>query len=152
MSDPIRFTVPIEPRGKGRPRASVRGGRVHTYTDQKTRDYESAVASAAQAQASGRFLMGPVAVFIRAIFSRPKRLEFVSKRTGEARYPRGLLWAPEARVDADNVAKAVLDGCKALWRDDRQVVRLTVEKKYCELQGLGRLEVVIEEVEANGLD
>jgi len=38
-------------------------------------------------------------------------------------YKRGL------RLDADNVAKAALDALTGLvWRDDRQVTRLTVEK------------------------
>jgi len=37
--------------------------------------------------------------------------------------------APNARIDVDNVAKACLDALTGVvWRDDRQVVRLAVEK------------------------
>ena len=37
--------------------------------------------------------------------------------------------APNARIDVDNVAKACLDALTGvIWRDDRQVVRLAVEK------------------------
>lgn len=36
---------------------------------------------------------------------------------------------PHARIDVDNVAKACLDALTGvIWRDDRQVVRLLVEK------------------------
>lgn len=40
---------------------------------------------------------------------------------------------PRRRVDADNVAKACLDALTGiLWRDDSQVMRLTVEKLAAE--------------------
>ena len=39
----IKFTIPGEPRGKGRPRFSNRGGYVRTYTDEKTASYENLV-------------------------------------------------------------------------------------------------------------
>jgi hypothetical protein len=36
---------------------------------------------------------------------------------------------PNDRIDADNIAKACLDALTGLlWRDDRQVVRLSIEK------------------------
>ena len=38
---------------------------------------------------------------------------------------------PNDRIDADNIAKACLDALTGLlWRDDRQVVRLSVEKLF----------------------
>ena len=41
---------------------------------------------------------------------------------------------PNDRVDADNIAKACLDALTGLiWRDDRQVVRLQIEKLASEV-------------------
>ena len=38
---------------------------------------------------------------------------------------------PNDRIDADNIAKACLDALTGLlWRDDRQVVRLSIEKLF----------------------
>jgi Holliday junction resolvase RusA-like endonuclease len=40
---------------------------------------------------------------------------------------------PPSKPDADNYAKLVLDALNGvLWRDDSQVVRLFVEKAYCD--------------------
>ena len=49
------------------------------------------------------------------------------------------------RLDADNVAKAALDALTGLvWRDDRQVTRLTVEKLA---DGPARIVLMAEPVE-----
>lgn len=40
-------------------------------------------------------------------------------------------WGRTDRIDADNIAKACLDALTGLlWRDDRQVVRLSIEKLF----------------------
>ena len=44
MTVAIYFVVPGQPIGKGRPRASTRGGFVRMYTDAKTVTYENAIA------------------------------------------------------------------------------------------------------------
>lgn len=128
------FTVPAAPRGKGRPRVT-RGGR-HSYTPDATAAFESVVALAA-AGAMGSRWEGPVFVTIWAVFPRPKRL----RRKAD---PAGLVKHP-VKPDADNVAKAVLDGLAA-WFDDAQVTDLTVRKRYAELDGAPRVEVEVTEV------
>lgn len=56
-------------------------------------------------------------------FSRPHFGPFEVKIWLAERGERGR------QLDVDNVAKACLDGLNgAVWRDDRQVVRLTIEK------------------------
>lgn len=131
----IRFTVPGAPRGKGRPRATIRGGRVATYTDAKTASYEALVALAARDAYRGPPLEGPVEVTVLVVLPRPARL----RRRCD---PTGLIPAP-ARPDVDNVVKAVLDGAAALWRDDGQVVDLHASKRYAEADGQPRVEVVV---------
>ena len=43
MSEPLVFSMSGNPRGKGRPRATVRGGFARVYTDKKTREYATSV-------------------------------------------------------------------------------------------------------------
>ena len=43
----VSFTVPGEPIGKGRPRATTRAGHAALYTPKKTANYESLIAHAA---------------------------------------------------------------------------------------------------------
>jgi Holliday junction resolvase RusA-like endonuclease len=70
-------------------------------------------------------LTGPVSVFIDASWAVPK--SYSKKEREDAlrgqKYPA---------ADNDNVAKAVLDAMTqaGVWKDDRQVVTLTVRKGY----------------------
>lgn len=76
----------------------------------------------------------PVEVRINAFFKRPEALCRVSKRTGEllGGHSKGPIWM-HTRPDVDNVAKAVIDGMQAWWRDDSLVVRLVATKQYVAL-------------------
>ena len=47
MTASVYFVVTGKPVGKGRPRASTRGGFVRMYTDAKTLGYEAAIADEA---------------------------------------------------------------------------------------------------------
>ncbi|MFG1411443.1 RusA family crossover junction endodeoxyribonuclease [Xanthobacter sp. VTT E-85241] len=74
---------------------------------------------------------GAVSVFIHCDVSVPK--SYTKKERQDAL--EGLAWPVG---DVDNLAKSVLDamtqaGC---WRDDRQVVRLSVAKGYAELDSV----------------
>ena len=108
---PVSFVVPGKPIPKGRPRASVRGDRVHMRTPPRTVAYEDAVAWAARHAAFGKALdmvegtgtARPLAVSIVAVLARVGRLD---KRGLTA----GRVWAHGSTADADNIAKAVLDG------------------------------------------
>jgi Holliday junction resolvase RusA-like endonuclease len=122
----LTFEVPGEPRGKGRPRATVRGGYAHVYTDAKTRSEEGAIRWIANAAMNAeppyeKAVVLEVWAFrlIPTAFSRMKR---------EAAESGNL--APISKPDADNYLKMVdaLNGI--VWRDDSQVVTAIVHKRY----------------------
>lgn len=133
----LKFTVPGEVRGKGRPRIGRVGPHARMFTDDKTAAYENLVRMAAREALAGMPpLEGPLdlvmvaSIVPAASASKKKRAAMLS---GEA--------PPTKKPDLDNVLKAVLDGCNTVaFKDDAQVVGFTCEKVYAETPGL---EVVI---------
>lgn len=142
----VTFSVPGKPVAKGRARVSVRGGHPRLYTPEKTQRYEDAVRIAAAVAMGDRMpLDEPVAlsvtayVQIPASLSKRKRLEAIEGRV-----------VPGTRPDADNYAKAALDGCNAiLFRDDALVTDLIVRKRYAENP---RLVVTMETIRDDDID
>jgi len=122
----LRFLMSGDPRGKGRPRATVRGGFASVFTDPKTRAYEARVAEVARAVMAGREpLRGALTVALRFRIPIPVSM---SKRL------RAAVLAGEAdhfgRVDFDNAAKAVCDGFNGIvWHDDVQITRSVIFKQ-----------------------
>ncbi len=133
------FEVPGNPRGKGRPRTRVVGGGgkafAHVYTDAKTAAYENLVALAAK-QAGVTALEGAVEVKIDLYFARPKRLL-------REKDPGGVL-PHMSKPDADNVAKAILDGLAAFIRDEA-VTYLRITKWYVAKGGEAKAVVTLRE-------
>ena len=133
MTEPLSFSMSGAPRGKGRPRATVRGGHAATYTDPKTRAYEASIAAIARQAMKGRPpLEGALSVSLRFRMALPKSM---SKRE------RAAILAGErpyvGRTDTDNMAKAILDGCNAIvWLDDVQITRLFAVKEAAEAPGV----------------
>lgn len=123
----IIVTVPGAPVAKGRPRITARGGFARAYTPPKTVRYEDLVRIAAYDRMNGASpVLGQVAVSITAYVQPPKSMR---KRDRELA-AEGLLH-PITRPDADNYAKAALDGCNGiLFKDDSQVTDLIVRKRY----------------------
>lgn len=129
----MRFTVPGTPVAKGRLRFIRSTGR--TYTPAATVGFEGLVAHEAS-RVTSTLLEGPLSVDILAVMPRPKRLL-------RRKDPDGLIWCT-SRPDADNVAKAVTDALNGIaYRDDAQVVDLTVRTVYAERDGQARTEVAI---------
>lgn len=130
----LQFTVPGEPRGKGRPRF----GNGRTYTDAKTVAYERLIAGQAAAAMPCPATELPVYVRVDIYKGVPKSWPmWRRKRALEALEIPG-------KPDLDNVAKAVLDALNGVaYADDTQVVRLVVQKAYS-LDP--RLEVTVQEV------
>lgn len=128
----MRMFIPIKPIGKGRPRFTRTG---HAYTPEKTREYERMVRDAYV----GESFSGKIEVSITAYFEPPKSL---SRKKREA-----LVGQPyDKKPDIDNMAKAVLDALNGkAFTDDKNIVRLTVEKYYGESDSLY---VEIEEIKA----
>jgi len=98
----IEFTVEGNPLPKQSYRAKNGGG----YTDPRIKAWQDTVAwKAMEAMQHHNILTGDVEA--QLIFYRGN----------------------EIRVDLDNLSKAVLDGCNGIvWEDDRQIVKLTLEK------------------------
>ena len=66
----VEFTVPGIPVGKGRPRFMKNG---HTYTPQRTRDYEDKVVQCWKCQSGKGFAAGvPLRATVTAFFTVPK--------------------------------------------------------------------------------
>jgi Holliday junction resolvase RusA-like endonuclease len=123
----IQFIVPGQPQGKGRPRIGKVGQHARMFTPAKTVAYEGLIAHAAHTAMAGRPLIdGPVECELRIDCQVPASWSAKKQRqalVGEIR--------PTTKPDADNVVKAVFDGCNGvLWRDDVQVVGLRVTKRY----------------------
>ena len=123
----VGFTVPGQPQGKGRPKIVKIGGFSRMATPGKTVAYEGLIAHAAQLALAGRpMLAGPVAMTLALDCQVPASWSQKKQREALAGLHR-----PTTKPDADNVLKAVCDGCNGvLWRDDVQVVELRLVKRY----------------------
>ena len=112
----LSFVVPGPPVPKGRPRF----GNGVVRTPAKTKAYEKTVATYAL-QARCRVAGWPL----------------------DKRYSVNVVFVRiDGRADVDNVVKASIDACNhVLWVDDRQVWRLSAERRE---DGPDRLEVTVE--------
>lgn len=139
----VHFTVPGEPQGKSRPRV-VRGkdGRTHSYTPEKTAQYEALIRREYRRQGGVRFPDGAVlSVRLVAWYAVPKS---ASKQRRAAMLAGELL--PTKKPDLDNIAKAICDALNGIaYHDDAQIVELYAEKRWDEIP---RVDVEIREVGA----
>lgn len=131
------FEVPGEPKGKGRPRATVFGKHARVYTPQETAVYENHVAQCYLAKyASATPFEGAVHVSVEAYFAYPKSAHWPinARHNGELR-PEWVDAEHVKKPDADNVLKAILDGLNKAnaWKDDSQVSFVCVKKEYAEV-------------------
>lgn len=139
MIDSI-FEIPLPPRGKARPRASVgKNGKAFVFTPAETRRWEDAVAYAARLALGSVVVEGPLHVDVAIVAPRPQSMLRVG-RDKKPKFPIGLIPCPQ-KPDLDNVLKSVLDGMRSCWRDDKQVVKANVLKFYAEASGRPRVMV-----------
>lgn len=119
------FEVPGKVIGKGRPRLNSYTGVVYTPT--RTKDYESLVEQYFLLKYP-RFkaLEGRIKVSIIAYFSIPK----TTKKADIKEMLENNI-SPTKKPDIDNIVKAILDSMnKFAFKDDNQITKLEVEKKY----------------------
>lgn len=129
----LAFTVPGDPRGKGRPRATTIGGHARMFTDSKTASYENLVKLAASRALGDRAPLDCPLTVIVTVRMTPAASSSAKKR---AAMLSGAI-APTKLPDLDNVVKAVLDGCnKVAFRDDALVVSLIARKQYAATPGV----------------
>lgn len=122
----VNFEVPGDPVPKGRPRFARRGTFVQTYTDSKTIEYETRVATLARlAIGSSEPLKGHLTVYLYLRYGVPASY---SKKRAEAclngfEYPK--------RVDLDNCYKSITDAINGIiYADDSQIVEAHILKCY----------------------
>ena len=109
--------------GKGRPRF-FRG---HAVTPAATRDYEKKVKIEYEKQ-GGKLFETPVRVNITAFKKIPKSY---SKKRRKAILDG--IEQPVTKPDVDNICKIILDALNGVaYKDDTQVIRLAISKKYTE--------------------
>lgn len=122
--DVLWFLVHGQPRPQGSKRAFVVGGKavLTESAGAPLKAWRSDVRDAAREALGDRgTLEGGVAVLVEFYLEPPKR------RPKDRPYP-------SVRPDLDKLARALLDaiGSAGVWRDDAQVVDLTLRKRYAE--------------------
>lgn len=125
----VKFTVPGEPYGKGRPRFRNTGSFQQPYTPAKTANYENLVKLAYASEARHRFAddaMLDVRIF--AYYAIPKS---VSKKKRQMMLDKKI--RPIKKPDYDNIGKIVCDSLNQIaYKDDSQIVDAMVRKFYDE--------------------
>ena len=118
------------PVAKGRPRFAKATG--HTYTPEKTRNFEAALKYAAEQTMGDRPpLGGPISLEIDVML--PIAMSWPKKQQAAAR--SGAL-RPTKKPDFDNYAKVVDALNMVVWLDDGQVVDARVRKRYSDKPGM----------------
>lgn len=119
------FEVPGKVVGKGRPRLNTYSGIVYTPT--KTKDYETLVEQYFLLKyPKFKVFEGRVKVSIIAYFAIPK-----ATKKSDIKEMLDNNISPTKKPDIDNIVKVVLDSMnKFAFRDDNQITKLEVEKKY----------------------
>lgn len=125
----IKFEVLGECRAKGRPKFARRGKFVHTYTDDKTVNYENLVKlsfinSGCEPYMNNEPLKCKINIF-----------KSIPKSTSKKKYALmvGKKLKPVTKPDIDNCCKSILDGLnKVAFKDDNQIVELHCYKYYGE--------------------
>ena len=123
----VQYSVPGEPRGKGRPRFAKRGNFVKTYTDAKTVSYEDQIRFyALKAMGDSKVIEGAVRVFVSIRMAVPK--SYSNKRREACLNGSDK---PLKKPDWDNVAKSICDAMNGIiYGDDTQIVEAHVTKQY----------------------
>lgn len=135
----IAFTLPIVPTAQARARHGVVNGHSMTFKSDAQRANEQTLDALLSRYAPAAPMSGAVALEFIAVFPPPRS---ASKKAREAML-RGT--EPHTKKpDLDNLAKQLKDAMTRLqfWCDDRQVVRISCEKRYGDT---GRWEVCIRE-------
>lgn len=135
----MTFTISGPIKGKGRPRFSKVGNYVKTYTPEDTLSYENLVAYEYKVQ-GGTYTEKALKVYINVFCEIPKS---TSKKNRALMLSGGI--RPSKKPDCDNIAKIICDALnKVAYKDDSQIVELTVTKDYTD--GAPLVKVYLKEV------
>lgn len=138
----IQFTVFGTPVAQGRPRFSSQGGFTRAYDPKRSKDFKKYVQLVAAENRQAKLLEGPLQLQVKIYKPSLKSFSKKKKVAAEAGNLR-----PITKPDVDNYVKGIKDACnKILWRDDSQVVDMSVSKWYSEIP---RIEVAVNEITHN---
>lgn len=116
----VELEIKVKPRPKERPRFYG-----HAYTPKRTREYEDLIRGT-YAIKTDKVFDTPIKIEIRACFKIPNGISSVKKYE--------LVGKPctsHRKGDADNIAKAVLDGLNGIaYKDDTIVTDLHISKRW----------------------
>lgn len=140
----IAFTLPIVPTAQARARHGVVNGHSVTFKSDRQKANEQTLDALLSRYAPAAPMSGAVALEFIAVFPPPRS---ASKKAREA-----MLRGPEPHTkkpDLDNLVKQLKDAMTRLqfWCDDRQVVRISCEKRYGEV---GEWRVAVAEATQKG--
>lgn len=122
----VKFTIPGEPKGKGRPRFSPNGYKPRTPED--TVAYENLVKLEYQRQCNSLKFDDGDQLYMRitAYYSIPKSASLKKQKAMEQHKIR-----PTKKPDMDNVVKIIADSLNHIaYHDDTQIVDCMVRKFY----------------------
>lgn len=121
----IFFIVPGEPVPQGRPKFTTKPF-MRAYDPPKSVAYKKLVAAHASKVKPSTLLEGDL--FVKIDVYKGSLKSFSQKKADLA---EAKLLRPRTKPDADNYAKGPLDACKGIiWKDDGQVVDLSISKYY----------------------
>lgn len=136
----VTFRIDGEPKGKGRPRFTKSG---FAFTPADTERYESLVRDAYRSSTDHIF-HDSLKASIKACYGLVKGDYGKNGLNKSGNAKLGGSVRPTKKPDCDNIAKIVLDSLNAVaYRDDSQVVELSITKQYAELP---YVEVTLEEI------
>ena len=144
-------TLPIAPQAKERPRTvRSKDGTVRTFTPEKTKRFEDAVASWIASAFTVRAKpltakIQPVKLEVLCVFARPQKLCRLAD-------PSGYIWRT-AKPDCSNLLKSIEDGiekAKYIVHNDSQFVDVHIQKVYGDKDQTPEIKVWIYTLEGDG--
>ena len=128
----IHFKYRGEAVGKGRPRVTRRGGKIHTYTPEKTRLFEDAIRFELLASTCEAMPIYDAGIPLKAEIKIGTKVPSSYSKKKRQKCLNGEI-APTKKPDVDNILKAIFDAmCGFAMADDSQIVEVIAEKMYVE--------------------
>lgn len=140
--DSITFTIPGEPKAKGRPRFNTRTGRA--YTPKNTVLYEALVKMEYYRQCNNHKFDDDALINmeITAYFQVAK-----SDSKKKKKMKLDNIIRPTKKPDMDNIIKVIADPLNSIaYHDDSQIVDCSIKKMFSEHP---RVEVTISQINGN---
>lgn len=128
----IHFKYRGEAVGKGRPRVTRRGGKIHTYTPEKTRLFEDAIRFELLASTCEAMPIYDAGIPLKAEVKIGTKIPSSYSKKKKQKCLDGEI-VPTKKPDIDNILKAIFDAmCGFAMADDSQIVEVVAEKLYVE--------------------